>query len=154
MIDFRRQNLTSTDVRFWRLKSVPALRGLIRFARSVSHTRISSTMFSNLSKYCVFQMAYMCGYWLLGLWPHADIARLDKMKWMGFLATFVHIWAKLGHDNLLRMVGWMRWHCPLDTGFEIRALAVWGRARYPSVTEASHCIESARPNTIQKTKRP
>ena len=24
-IDFRRQNLTSTDVRFWRLKSIPAL---------------------------------------------------------------------------------------------------------------------------------
>ena len=30
----------------------------------------------------------------------------------------------------------MRWHCPPDTGFEIRALAVWGRARYLSVTEA------------------
>ena len=24
-IDFSRQNLTSTDVRFWRLKSIPAL---------------------------------------------------------------------------------------------------------------------------------
>ena len=24
-IDFRRQSLTSTDVRFWRLKSIPAL---------------------------------------------------------------------------------------------------------------------------------
>ena len=33
---------------------------------------------------------------------------------------------------------WMRWHCPPDTGFEIRALAVWGRARYLSVTEAPH----------------
>ena len=27
--DFRRQNLTSTDVRFWHLKSIPALKGLI-----------------------------------------------------------------------------------------------------------------------------
>ena len=27
-IDFRRQNLTSTDVRFWRLKLIPALKGL------------------------------------------------------------------------------------------------------------------------------
>ena len=27
-IDFSRQNLTSTDVRFWRLKSIPALQGL------------------------------------------------------------------------------------------------------------------------------
>ena len=28
-IDFRRQNLTSTDVRFWRLKSIAALQGLM-----------------------------------------------------------------------------------------------------------------------------
>ena len=28
-----------------------------------------------------------------------------------------------------------------DTGFEIRALAVWGRARYLSVTEASYNTE-------------
>ena len=27
------------------------------------------------------------------------------------------------------MVRWLRWHCPPDTGFEIRAPAVWGRAR-------------------------
>ena len=38
----------------------------------------------------------------------------------------------------IRMVRWLRWHCPPDTGFEIRALAVWGRARYLSVTEAPH----------------
>ena len=36
------------------------------------------------------------------------------------------------------MVRCLRWHCPPDTGFEIRALAVWGRARYLSVTEAPH----------------
>ena len=36
------------------------------------------------------------------------------------------------------MVRWLRWHCPPDTGFEIRALAVWGRASYLSVTEAPH----------------
>ena len=36
------------------------------------------------------------------------------------------------------MVWWLRWHCPPDTGFDIRALAVWGRARYLSVTEAPH----------------
>ena len=36
------------------------------------------------------------------------------------------------------MVRWLRWHCPPDTGFEIRALAVWGRARYLSFTEAPH----------------
>ena len=31
-----------------------------------------------------------------------------------------------------------------DTGFEVRALAVWGRARYLSVTAAPHNIESLR----------
>ena len=36
------------------------------------------------------------------------------------------------------MVRWLRWHCPPDTGFEIRALSVWGRTRYLSVTEAPH----------------
>ena len=36
------------------------------------------------------------------------------------------------------MVRWLRWHCPPDTGFKIRALAVWGWARYLSVTEAPH----------------
>ena len=36
------------------------------------------------------------------------------------------------------MVRWLRWHCPTDTGFEIRVMAVWGRARYLSVTEAPH----------------
>ena len=30
----------------------------------------------------------------------------------------------------------MIWHCSPDTGFEIRTLAVWDRARYLSVTEA------------------
>ena len=38
----------------------------------------------------------------------------------------------------MRLVRWLRWHCPQDTGFKIRALAVWGRARYLSVTEAPH----------------
>ena len=32
----------------------------------------------------------------------------------------------------------LKWHCPSDQGFEIRVLAVWGRARYLSVTEAPH----------------
>ena len=50
----------------------------------------------------------------------------------------MHIKAKLGQENLLRMVRWLRWHCPPDTGFEICTLAVWGRARYLSVTEAPH----------------
>ena len=57
------------------------------------------------------------------------------MKW-GFrphLCTY-----RLDHDNFLRM---MRWHCPPDTGFEIRVLAVWGRPRYLSITEAPLNIE-------------
>ena len=41
----------------------------------------------------------------------------------------------------------MRRHFPIDTmdwGFEIRALAVWGRALYHSVTETPHNTESLR----------
>ena len=33
---FRRQNLTSLDVRFWRLKTVPALKGLIYLFRVIT----------------------------------------------------------------------------------------------------------------------
>ena len=40
------------------------------------------------------------------------------------------------------MVRWLRWHCP--PGFEIRALVVWGRARYLSVTEAPHNTDFTR----------
>ena len=57
------------------------------------------------------------------------------------LGNFVHIQAKLGQDNHLRMVSWVRWHCPPDTGFKIQTLEVWGRARYLSVTEAPHNTE-------------
>ena len=38
------------------------------------------------------------------------------------------------------MVRWKTWHCPPDTGFKIRARAIWGRASHLSVTEASHNI--------------
>ena len=66
------------------------------------------------------------------------------MKWIGLQATFVHIQAKLGQENLLRMVRWMRWQRPPDTGFEIRAMAVRGRARYLSVTEAPTILSFTR----------
>ena len=44
--------------------------------------------------------------------PQIQVSEMNR-------ATFVHIQAKLGQDNLLRMVRWLRWHCPPDTGFEI-----------------------------------
>ena len=50
------------------------------------------------------------------------------------------------------MVRWMRWHCPPDTGFETRALVIWGRARYRSGTEAPHNIESLRVNIFVSLK--
>ena len=46
--------------------------------------------------------------------------------------------AKLGQDNLLKN----NMTCRPDTGLEIRTLAVWGRARYLTITEDSHNIES------------
>ena len=61
-----------------------------------------------------------------------------QMKWIGRRATFVYIQAKSGQENLLRMV---RWHCPLDTGFEILSPEVGGSARRLSVTDAPHNSE-------------
>ena len=66
--------------------------------------------------------------------------KCQQMKWneSGFrppLCTYRLNWARRTFWGWLR---WLRWHCPPDTGFEIRALAVWGRARYLSVTEAPH----------------
>ena len=76
---------------------------------------------------------YYWGNW----WKLSSKSRKNEMnRALGHLCA--HIEAKLGQENLLRMVRWMRWHCPPDTGFEIRALAVWGRAGYFSVTEAPH----------------
>ena len=52
-IDFSRQNLTSTDVRFWRLKSIPALWGLI-YAATCNQRVMSAAYYSKLcqgSKY-------------------------------------------------------------------------------------------------------
>ena len=51
----------------------------------------------------------------------------------------------------------MRWHCPPDTGFEIRALAIWGRVRY--LSEAPYNIESLwvsgeEKHCLFKTSRP
>ena len=54
------------------------------------------------------------------------------------------MYAKLGQENLLRMVRWMRWHCLLDTGFEIRALAIWGWTPHLSVAERPHNVISSR----------
>ena len=66
--------------------------------------------------------------------------KLIKWEWneSGFrppLCTYRLNWARRTSWGWVR---WLRWHCPPDTGFEIRALAVWGRARYLSVTEAPH----------------
>ena len=44
-------------------------------------------------------------------------------------------------SDKLRMLRWVRWHCPLDTRFEIQTLKAWGRARYLSVTETPHNTE-------------
>ena len=41
----------------------------------------------------------------------------------------------------MRMVSW---HCTSDTRFKTRALVVWARARYLSITEAVRNIESLR----------
>ena len=61
------------------------------------------------------------------IWTNTDIRLTVKI-------TAYNV-ANLSQGNLLRMVKWMRWHCSLDTGGEIRTLTVWNQARYLSVTE-------------------
>ena len=63
------------------------------------------------------------------------------MEWIGIQATVVHIQAKLGQENLMRTVRWLRWHCLPDAGYKNQTLKVWGRARYLLVTEAPHNTE-------------
>ena len=41
------------------------------------------------------------------------------------------------HSSAVKICWWVRWHCPLNTGFDIWALAIWGRARYLSVTKGT-----------------
>ena len=50
--------------------------------------------------------------------------KFQCMKWV----TFVQVEAPLGQENLLRIVRWIRWHCPPDTGLAIRPLAEFEHA--------------------------
>ena len=43
--------------------------------------------------------------------------QINEIKWIGFQATFVHIYVNLDQENIFRMMRWMRWHCPPDTEF-------------------------------------
>ena len=86
-------------------------------------------------------------YWLTAfLIKHYPLKICMMCRWWnewGFrplLCAYRLSWAR----NLLRMMRRMIWHCPPDTWFEIRAPAVWGRARYLSVTEAPHNFGSLR----------
>ena len=79
-------------------------------------------------------------YWTLNILCLFDLNCLNMNQVHGkyqlvryFKICILHV---IGQASLLRMVRWMRWHCSPDTWFEIRALAVWGRARYFSFTEA------------------
>ena len=58
----------------------------------------------------------------------------------GAVGIFFTHKTKLGQDNSLRMVRWIRWHFPTDTGFKIRAPLVWCRAHYLSnLTGSPYC---------------
>ena len=46
------------------------------------------------------------------------------------------------HTTTLRLVRWIRWHCPPDTGFDIRTLTGWDWARYHSDTDSLNLLIS------------
>ena len=92
------------------------------FSSLLSQNIISSSLKSTLRNSSFHEKTLKNhAHFLVCSWP-------KKHGWMGLLAIFVHIilYAKLCQENILRMVSW---HCPPDTGLEIRALVVWGRAR-------------------------
>ena len=47
MIEYRRRNLTSVDVKFWRLKLIPAMKGLIVYVEVKMNENISATRWSS-----------------------------------------------------------------------------------------------------------
>ena len=59
------------------------------------------------------------------------------------MATFIDEWRRKFPSCMVvkRLIGWVRWPFSPGTGFEIGAMAVWGRARDLSVTKASHKTE-------------
>ena len=70
----------------------------------------------------------ICGDWRSRQWRshtlaakranilHKSFKRADGNVINGVLGHFFARIGKLGHESLLRMVRWMRWHCPRDTG--------------------------------------
>ena len=82
--------------------------------------------------------ALMLHMLLCALWTPEEAEHVwNEWNESGFrppLCTYRLSWA--------RRTSWGWWdECPPDTGFEIRVLAVWGRARYLSDTEAPHNTE-------------
>ena len=86
---------------------------------------IPATQVSHFFIYWIFIQLHKSVGWLY------EFTWRNEMKWIGLWANWARrTWGWWGD--------WDRWHCPPDTGFEIRILAVSGRARYLSVPEAPH----------------
>ena len=58
-------------------------------------------------------------------------------EWMN--ATLVRF---VLHTITLRLIRWIGWHCPPDTGFDIRTLTGWDWARYHSDTDSLNLLIS------------
>ena len=107
--------------------------------------RVGNGPGNNRTSHLLVMPPHLWSWWALLYVPFCvqcgNAATENEIKWTRLQATFVHIQAELGQNKLLRVLRWVRWPCPLDTGFEIQGLEVWGRARYLSVTEAPHNTE-------------
>ena len=133
---FIRQNLTSTDVRLWRIKTVPAMKGLQRWYETTSShwfKRVVSSTFGSGRYHLLIPMWRPHHGSNHGRYPERGILSEVEMerdevvcRWRavqcvmneginecGFrppLCTQAKQ-AKLGLDDLLRMVRWRRLHC-------------------------------------------
>ena len=129
-MDFSRQELTSTDVKFWRLKSIPALYGFGYLCLRL-----------HLLKKCSFYSIYIQhnqNNVFYTIWCNSADEKWNESGFMPLLCTYRLNWA--------RRTSWGWWDEPDDTALqtqdiEIRTMEVWGRARHLSVAEAPHNTE-------------
>ena len=92
-IVFIRQNLTSTDGRFWRIKTVPALKGLIfcktRIFLAIRVLHQIIILYFSMSLF-IFTFQYLCKIWVCQFWAHkfhfsswvwSPVKRVNSIPW-------------------------------------------------------------------------
>ena len=70
-IDIRRQILTSIDVRIWRIKSDPALKGLKQYIKKITHLKLYLATASHNLKWV--KITHICLIWDPTFWKSSSL---------------------------------------------------------------------------------